>query len=407
MSRTRDSFAFIHCADLHLDSPFKGISKMDEALSSRLQKATLGALDNVIDLAIKEKVDFILFAGDIFDSQVRSLRSRLAFRDALRRASDNHIHSFVAYGNHDHLGTDMGVPLDIERVHVFGPQAETIPFVRDGIVLAHIIGISHGRGKLTDNLSLQFSGLTGAYNIGLLHCNIGSVSMDMPYAPCQISDLLHRGIDYWALGHIHKRQVLNQEPWVIYAGNTQGRHVNEDGAKGVYLVRVSHGRAEEPEFRPIDTIRWEKRSLDVSSFESEEDLVDAVHSMAVDIPTLMRLELYGRSPLDACFRDMDRLEELREHLWTGNLWTISIEVNTRPLINLDDRRGGEDLVAEVLRTADSIREKPASFIREIVLGREGANRLKKWLDRMSDEDVASVLDEAEVWCADSLLEDTP
>ena len=405
MSRTRDHFKFIHCADLHLDSPFKGISKMDESLSARLQMATLRALDNIIELAIEERADFILFAGDVFDSQVRSLRSRLAFRDALRKASDNHIQSFVAYGNHDHLGTDMGVPLDIEGVHVFGPQAETIPYVRDGGVLAYITGVSHEQGRLSDNLALQFSGKQGAFNIGLLHCNIGSVSMDMPYAPCQISDLLHRGIDYWALGHIHKRQVLNREPWVIYAGNTQGRHVNEDGAKGVYLVQVSHGRAEEPEFRPIDNIRWEKRSLDVSSLESEEELVDAVLSESTEKTTLARMHLHGRTVMDAMLRNPDRLEELREQLRTSDIWTVTIDVDTRPLVDLDERRKGEDLVAEVLRTADTVRKQPPSFLRQVIIHEKGANRLDKWLDDMSDEELMSLLQDAEVWCADSLMED--
>jgi DNA repair exonuclease SbcCD nuclease subunit len=405
MPRTGDSFTFIHCADLHLDSPFKGISKMDEGLSRRLQQATLQSLDRIIDLAIRESVDFILFAGDIFDSRFRSLRSRIAFREALRKASINGVQSFVAYGNHDHLGTDMGVPLDIEGVHVFGSQTETVPFIRDGRTLAYITGVSHGREKLKENLALQFSGTPGAFNIGLLHCNIGSISQEMPYAPCQINDLMGQGIDYWALGHIHKRQILSQNPWVVYAGNTQGRHINEDGAKGVYLVHVRHGRVDAPEFHAIDAIRWEKQSLDISYFESEEELVDAVLSESTEAPTLTRMELHGRTLMDVVLRDPDRLEDLREQLRTSNLWTVSIDVNTRPMLDLDERRKGEDLVAEVLRTADAVRKEPPSFLRHVIVRERGAARLESWLDEMSDEELLSLLEDAEVWCADTLTED--
>ena len=90
-----------------------------------------------------------------------------------------------------------------------------------------------------------------AFTIGLLHANVGGNTDHALYAPCSLEDLAQSGIDYWALGHVHTRQVLRERtPTVVYPGNPQGRHPNETGARGVYLVEVDDYRQRRPGFSP-------------------------------------------------------------------------------------------------------------------------------------------------------------
>ena len=92
---------FVHCADLHLDTPFRGLSDVAPDVGRALNEATFQSWTNIVDLAIREGVDFVVIAGDVYDSSDRSLRAQFRFRDGLKRLSDHGIPSFVAFGNHD------------------------------------------------------------------------------------------------------------------------------------------------------------------------------------------------------------------------------------------------------------------------------------------------------------------
>ena len=105
-----------------------------------------------------------------------------------------------------------------------------------------------------------------AFTIGLLHANVGGNPDHDLYAPCSLDDLAQSGIDYWALGHVHTRQVMRERaPTVVYPGNPQGRHPNEPGARGVYLVEVDASGSINLDFRATDTVRWEQASIDISA----------------------------------------------------------------------------------------------------------------------------------------------
>jgi len=67
---------FIHAADLHLDSPFKGIKSLPAFIWEAIYQSTFQALTRLVDLAIKEQVDFICLAGDIYDGEDRSVKAQ-------------------------------------------------------------------------------------------------------------------------------------------------------------------------------------------------------------------------------------------------------------------------------------------------------------------------------------------
>src|SRR5262249_46097851 len=253
-----ESLRFIHAADLHLDSPFRGIGSASASLRDRLQAATLGALKRVVDHTIESKADFLIIAGDIYDSKDRTLRALVAFRNEMERLAERNIPAFIVHGNHDPLnGWGSGFQLP-SNVVTFGGHADTEPFIRRGREAAEITGISYMRERVTDNLASSLRPNDGApYSIAVLHANVGHQTGHADYAPATVAELAAAGFDYWALGHVHTASVLAVEPAIIvYPGNTQGRNPRESGPRGCYQIDVdSHGRAH-LEFIDTSVARW-------------------------------------------------------------------------------------------------------------------------------------------------------
>src|SRR5262249_42479935 len=222
--RSMEPLRFVHAADLHLDSPFRGLGEIRASLRDRLQSATLGALTRVVDHTIASKADFLIIAGDLYDSKDRSLRALVSFRKQMERLAERHIPVFIVHGNHDPLnGWGSGFQLP-PNVVTFGGHIDTEPFIRRGRELAHVTGVSYPRERVTDNLSLSFKVPdAAAYSIAVLHANVGHQSGHADYAPATVGDLAAAGFNYWALGHVHTRAVLAEEPaMIVYPGNTQG-----------------------------------------------------------------------------------------------------------------------------------------------------------------------------------------
>ena len=261
---------FIHAADLHLDSPFIGIKAVAPPnVADALQDATFGAYENIINMCIDERVDALLVAGDVYDSVDRSLRAQLKFVEGLKRLDDAGIRSFVCHGNHDPLDgweARLDYPPGCTR---FGTKAESVPVFEDDSERAVVHGISYAARDVYDNLALRLGkGDPEAFSIGLMHANVGSDTTHTNYAPCSLEDLEKSGIDYWALGHVHTRQVISERsPTVVYPGNSQGRHPNEPGARGVFLVEVDDDGAVRLDFRSVDIVRWERTLLEISHMD--------------------------------------------------------------------------------------------------------------------------------------------
>lgn len=266
------AFSFIHTADLHLDSPFRGIYEINEDLSSELTEATFKTYNKIIDLCLEKNVDFLLISGDIYDGADKSLRAQLRFRDGLKRLATAGINVYIVHGNHD--------PLDIwsanldwpENVHIFNKKTvEKLSVKKDGEEVAQIYGISFQKKLVESNLAQEFPKISESekslFTIGLLHCNLGTNTGHEPYAPCSKKDLIDKNFDYWALGHIHKKLIIRDEyPLVVYSGNPQGLHPKESGAKGCFFVNVDESGAPTLEFIEVDSIRWFLEELSIDSF---------------------------------------------------------------------------------------------------------------------------------------------
>ncbi len=416
-------FRFVHAADLHLDSPFAGIgAAIPPALRDMLLTATFDAYDNLIGLCIREQVDALLIAGDVYDGADRSLRAQLKFVAGLQRLHEAGIRSFVCHGNHDPLdGWDAGLALP-PSAHRFGAEVEAVPFDPARPELATVHGVSYPRQQVLENLVPGFvRNGSPAFAIGLLHANAGSNTGHAPYAPCTVDDLAKAGIDYWALGHVHTRQILRERgPAIVYPGNTQGRHPNETGPRGAFLVSVDASGTPTMEFRPLDAVRWEQVEVDVTEAGSIQQVLDLVARGVGETldagggrPVVYRLNLRGRTALYGDILHSSNLDDLQASLngeWAGQrpfAWCERITHNLRPEFDRDAALAGGDFLAEVLGGADAIRADPAALAElqaalEPLYTNDRARRVLKG-EMPAGDDLLRLLGDAEIECVDRLL----
>lgn len=422
-----ESFSFIHASDLHLDSPFVGISNESEDVARALRSATFEAYDRLIELCIDKKVQFLVIAGDVYDGADRSLRAQLKFSDGLKKLAEQGIRSFVAHGNHDPLSgwsSNINWP---EEVHIFrADQVETKFVELNGRPMAAVSGISYGHRDERSNLSARFEAQSpDLFQIAVLHANCGSNTSHESYAPCRLDDLTGTGFDYWALGHFHSQEILHTNPHVVYPGNTQGLSIREQEPKGCYLVTVDQNSEMELEFYPTDSLRWFSRELDISAVDTIDRLDDAI-GQAVSVlqneaqgrPVVCRISLIGRSPL---YRELNRedvetelLERAREMGMASDpfVWVQAVEVDCLPEVDLNKRREINDLLgnaltvsheaSERLRQADSDELEPADLLGRSLDELYSNHRARRWLDDLSKDDVRQLIKQAELLCFDLL-----
>lgn len=312
-------FSFLHAADIHLDSQLQGLEQYESAPVETVRTAPRFALENLVQTAIRERVAFVLIAGDLYDGNWRDHNTGLFFANQMRYLNEEGIPVYLIRGNHDaasRITKSLGVP---DNVHQFPVDAP------DTVVLDDFEVTLHGQGFATasvvDNLSERYpQAVPGRFNIGLLHtCATGREGHDR-YAPCTVDGLRAKGYHYWALGHIHKREILHRDPLIVFPGNIQGRHARETGPKGCSLVTVDHNFGVTIEERCLDVVRWESLRLDVSDSRDGEEILGRFDEALIaalqacgDRVLSLRLELYGRCKAYAALADSNEhwIAELR------------------------------------------------------------------------------------------------
>ncbi|MED1470281.1 DNA repair exonuclease [Bacillus salipaludis] len=260
--------SFIHAADLHLDSPMVGLKYLPADILTRVKESTFTALKRLTAEAILRKVDFVIFAGDLFDGEDRSLRAQSRFRTEMLKLAEHDIPVFVVHGNHDHLNGTW-VHLDMpENVHIFSHEVEMKPLETKSGTRIHLYGFSYPERHVFEKKIDDYQKIDGAdFHIGILHGNESGREEHGNYAPFSIKDLFEKNFDYWALGHIHKRAFLSENPPILYPGNLQGRNKKEKGPKGFYHVTLKDSEAN-LEFVETSDIIWQEATIDASSAEN-------------------------------------------------------------------------------------------------------------------------------------------
>jgi len=366
---------FVHAADIHLDSPLHGLERYEGAPVEELRGATRRAFDNLVELAIGEGVSFVLLAGDLYDGDWKDYNTGLYFIQRMERLREAGIRVFIVAGNHDaasQITRQLRLPDNVTLFSTSKP--ETI--VLDELGLA-VHGQGFARREVTEDLSSAYPQANpNLFNIGLLHTCLDGKPGHAPYAPCTVDGLRTKGYDYWALGHVHSREVVSQDPWVVFPGNIQGRHVRETGPKGCTLVTVTDGEVSAVEHHDLDVLRWTRCTVDVTNSASLDDIREQVRDAlqqalddAGERPVAARLVLQGISPVHTTLHSdsvhwVQEYRALASGLGGAGLWLEKVAIETRQAVALDELLERDDALGGLLRAIDEL-EMDASGVEEL------------------------------------------
>jgi DNA repair exonuclease SbcCD nuclease subunit len=404
-----EQLRFVHAADLHLDSPFRGIADVSPELRDELQAATVTAFERIIDHTISAKADFLILAGDLYDSRDRSLRALLAFRRQMERLAERDISVYIVHGNHDPLngwGSEFQLP---PNVVTFSGRTDTEPFIRRGREVASITGVSYTRERVMENLAASFKpDENSPYSIAVLHANVGNQTGHADYAPATVAELVSAGFNYWALGHVHTRSVLATEPaMIVYPGNTQGRHAREGGPRGCYQVDVdTQGRAH-LEFIETNVVRWAHLEVSIAGHSRLSSLIDTLLDEARTVAaqfagrTVVRCTISGNGNLHRELHKDGIEQDLREELQSV-IPTESVRIATGAELNLETLAKTETVVSDFLslagRAADDpvLRQKLMDSLQPLFRRKEisppDEARFREWVERAGTLGVDLLLD---------------
>lgn len=304
----------------------------------------------MIAKAIDERVTFVVLAGDIFDGSRIDTKTGFFFVDQLRILKEANIHVYIGWGNHDAECTfAKKLPLDSEFIHVF-PSENPISISAVGLERVALHGQSYPTRDVSENLAASYpEPIEGAFNIGVLHCNVGNIAEHETYAPCSLNQLVNQGYQYWALGHVHSHNVLHQssDSCVVYPGNLQGRHIRETGPKGGVIVHVKNNMVGGLEFVDLSCVRWHHLEIGVDDrFDDVDKLLDHVAEEIKNVSEysdtqVVRVTLLGNTSLHQELHYIDDTGELdfvdaltfRIRTEKSNVFIERVDLRTRELNN--------------------------------------------------------------------------
>ncbi len=368
---------FLHAADIHLDSPLSGLAAYADAPVSLLRTATRAAFGNLISDAIAEAVDFVIISGDLYDGTWRDFNTGLFFCSEMAKLDRVGIPVYLLYGNHDaesEMTRKLQLPPNVHQFDTRKPQTYELPSLK---VALH--GRSFKDAATTENLAVGYpDAKPGWLNIGVLHTALEGNSAHANYAPCSLAQLTAKGYVYWALGHVHDYQVVCEAPWVVFAGNVQGRHVRETGPRGAVLVTAEGSEIVSVERRYYDVLRWERLDVQVGDAQTLSDVIrlvgramgDLVTNAGHQLPLAVRVRLLGKTSAhgELFGRDVQlRAEVLAQTMVYGaeRLWLEKLRVETMPLIDKQAIEARADAVAELQVLLDTATDDP-QLLRELI-----------------------------------------
>lgn len=427
-------FRFIHTADLHLDSLFAGMKGLSDNIRHHLRESTFGALTQLVEVAIAEQVDFIVISGDVYDAADRSLRAQLSLQAAFDQLGYHGIHVYLIHGNHDPLDGLRLHGKQGDHVHVFGPKVEHFIAKRcsDQQEVAVVSGISYPTSKVTENTALHFirDKESSLFHIAIHHANLDGDPEHETYSPCTRHDLSASGYDYWALGHIHQRAIIQESPHIVYPGNIQGRSIKEIGAKGCYVVEVKEDSSLHMTFHELDRVRWFREEISIDGIENEdawrlkvEERIEVIRMLRPQHMSIVRFTITGRGQVHRALEHGYLADELEEELrrkeaaraehkqFGGLVWIEGFSLQSGIELDYDVMKHEDSFLGEMLRLVDqAVQDDSAQDIlrkaltplmgnREIraILNESSEQERLDWLYRAGELGAVLLLDKASDW----------
>ena len=336
---------FIHAADLHLDTPFSGLEQISKELAEKLRKAPFASFAKIVDLAIKEAVDFVLLSGDLYNTKQVNIKAQSLFIDQLQRLEKAKIPVFLIRGNHDYLTEEtqtLSLPFP-KNVTTYDSEIKTEIFETKNKERIAITGFSYNRQWITKRKIKEYPHRHPHVNmqIGLLHGAIEtSKTEEANYAPFTPNELREKNYDYWALGHVHQFQQVSKQPLAYYPGSIQGLHKNETGEKGCLLIEWS-AREQKVQFFPTAPVIWDTLILDLSKNKHLSDFIQTLKEMLAEkaykqdvlVHLLVKTQGDNDEDLIRVLQEKEFKEQLTKQLDFANIWIVSVELSVEEAPN--------------------------------------------------------------------------
>ena len=276
----------LHSGDWHLDSP---LLLRSQEQTRYLRDALAGIPEKIVALCKEEQCDMMLLAGDLFDGAA-SAGTVQALKAALR---DAQVPVFITPGNHDYVGNDSPWLNEVwpDNVHIFTHQSI------ESVVLPDLDLRIYGAGFTSMDCPALLLDFTAAHNeqykVGILHGD--PTQANSPYCPITKQQVNNSGLDYLALGHIHKGDSFRSgKTLCAWPGCPMGRGYDEDGEKGALIVTLDE--TAEIRFVPLDAPRF--HDLEIPGGDDPAKALDSVLP-ALGNPDFYRITFTGHSqPLD-------------------------------------------------------------------------------------------------------------
>jgi exonuclease SbcD len=368
MNGRENAVKIVHAADLHLDSPLAGLERYPGAPVEAIRGASRRALANLVGLCLEEHAAVLLVAGDVYDGDWRDYSTGLFFASQLLRLRDTGTRVVLVRGNHDaasQITRHLDLPDHVTELASLAPV--TLPLEDCGVA---VHGQSFRDRSVQDDLASRYPApVSGVLNVGLLHTSLTGREGHSDYAPSTLETLRSRGYDYWALGHVHQREIVCEAaPWVVFPGNLQGRHARETGPKGATVITAEENRILSVEHRALDVVRWTVCDIDASDAASADDVVELARA-ALDgaVSSSDGRTVAARVAVRGATRAHAALAANGEQ-WEGQirlagrdvagdeLWVERVRFATSPLVDRQRLAARDDAVGQIVRALSALRE---------------------------------------------------
>ncbi len=359
---------FIHTADIHLDSPLVGLAAYQDAPVQQLRTVTRDAFSRLVDAAIEEEVDFMVIAGDLYDGSWKDYNTGHYFCREMGRLNKAKIPVYLLYGNHD-SESEMTKKLSLpSNVNVFESRKPSTYRIETLKVALH--GRSYREAATFENLASSYpEPIAGWLNIGVLHTALGGYAAHQPYAPCSLDELTVKGYDYWALGHVHEHAILQKDPWIVYPGNLQGRHIREIGERGAVLVTADETGIQSVERLCVDMLRWYVVDVDASVAATLQEVASLagraieqlIFEVTVPMHLALRVRIIGKTTTHGELFGLET--QLREEILgqvasqgADRIWVEKVKIETESSVGSLNINTRSDAISELQGFLDEIDE---------------------------------------------------
>ena len=266
---TSQGFRFLHASDFRLELPVDGLMELPDRFGDAVLDAPRAAVERFFDVALKEKVDFVVLSGDLLSPRDTGPWGMLFLIEQFSRLAAERIPIYWAAGKNDSPDVVPAAFRFPDNVHIFPiGQIEEVFFAREGVAIARLFGTSWGKAGVTPRGGVDpIEGADDLYTIGVFN---GKLPVEAIKAD---------SVRYWALGGSRVREIVSRSPsLVVYPGSTLARNFREPGDFGAVLVEVGEsGRTTTNSIR-TSPLRWSVETLIVHENDTEDDILNEARS---------------------------------------------------------------------------------------------------------------------------------